>query len=153
MRILFVHEVSWFNKVVFEMHDFPELLSLNGHEVHFLDFDEGEPRAKWRPLTTIETRAHEGSRVAVTTPPRFLPGILGRLLATIIQPRTQYPLVVGKSSKYAKQKISQSLPELSIFHMRCVRLASSHLSSGLSAMYSEMPVSSPHTMKPSGNTA
>ena len=86
MRILFVHEVSWFNKVVFEMHDFPELLSLNGHEVHFLDFDEGEPRAKWRPLTTIETRAHEGSRVAVTTPPRFLPGILGRLLATIIQP-------------------------------------------------------------------
>ena len=68
------------------MHDFPELLSLNGHEVHFLDFDEGEPRAKWRPLTTIETRAHEGSRVAVTTPPRFLPGILGRLLATIIQP-------------------------------------------------------------------
>ena len=86
MRILFVHEVSWFNKVVFEMHDFPELLSLNGHEVHFLDFDEGEPRAKWRTLTTIETRAHEGSRVAVTTPPRFLPGILGRLLATIIQP-------------------------------------------------------------------
>jgi len=86
MRILFVHEVSWFNKVVFEMHDFPELLSLNGHEVHFLDFDEGEPRTKWRPLTTIESRAHEGSRVAVTTPPRFLPGILGRLLATIIQP-------------------------------------------------------------------
>lgn len=68
------------------MHDFPELLSLNSHEVHFLDFDEGEPRTKWRPLTTIETRAHEGSRVAVTTPPRFLPGILGRLLATIIQP-------------------------------------------------------------------
>lgn len=86
MRILFVHEVSWFNKVVFEMHDFPELLSLNGHEVHFLDFDEGTPRTKWRPLTTIETRAHEGSRVTVTTPPRFLPGILGRLLATIIQP-------------------------------------------------------------------
>jgi len=29
------------------MHDFPELLSLNGHEVHFLDFDEGKPRARW----------------------------------------------------------------------------------------------------------
>lgn len=86
MKILFVHEVSWFNKVVFEMHDLPELLSLKGHEVHFLDFDEGEPRTKWRTLTTIETRAHEGSRVAVTTPPRFLPGILGRLLAIIIQP-------------------------------------------------------------------
>ena len=86
MKILFVHEVSWFNKVVFEMHDFPELLSLNGHEVHFLDFDEGKPRARWKSVTTIETRAHEGSKVFVTTPPRFLPGILGRLLATIIQP-------------------------------------------------------------------
>ena len=86
MRILFVHEVSWFNKVVFEMHDFPELLSLNGHEVHFLDFDEGKPRARWKPVTTIETRAHAGSQVSVTTPPKFLPGILGRLLATIIHP-------------------------------------------------------------------
>ena len=86
MKILFVHEVSWFNKVVYEMHDFPELLSLNGHEVHFLDFDEGKPRARWKPVTTIESRAHKGSQVSVTTPPRFLPGILGRLLATLIQP-------------------------------------------------------------------
>ena len=86
MKVIFVHEVSWFNKVVFEMHDFPELLSLRGHEVHFLDFDEGKSRVKRRVLTTIETRAHTGSRVAVTTPPRVLPGILGRLLATIIQP-------------------------------------------------------------------
>ena len=86
MKILFVHEVSWFNKVVFEMHDFPELLSLNGHEVHFLDFDEGKPRARWKPVTTIETRAHAGSQVLVTTPPKFLPGIPGRLLATIIHP-------------------------------------------------------------------
>ena len=86
MKILFVHEVSWFNKVVFEMHDFPELLSLNGLEVHFLDFDEGKPRARWKSVTTIETRAHAGSQVLVTTPPKFLPGILGRLLATIIHP-------------------------------------------------------------------
>ena len=93
MKILFVHEVSWFNKVVYEMHDFPELLSLRGHEVHFLDFDEGEPRARWKSVTTSETRAHEGSVVSVTTPPRFLPGILGRLLATIIQPLVFFQLV------------------------------------------------------------
>ena len=86
MKVLFVHEVSWFKKVVFEMHDFPELLSLRGHEVHFLDFDEGKARTKRRVLTTIETRAHVGSRVSVATPPRILPGILGRLLATIVQP-------------------------------------------------------------------
>ena len=93
MKILFVHEVSWFNKVVYEMHDFPELLSLNGHEVHFLDFDEGKPRARWKSVTTIESRAHKGSQVSVTTPPRFLPGIFGRLLATIIQPLVFIQLV------------------------------------------------------------
>ena len=86
MKILFVHEVSWFNKVVYEMHDFPELLSLNGHQVHFLDFDEGKPRARWKPVTTTESRAHKGSKVSVTTPPRILPGIFGRLLAIFIQP-------------------------------------------------------------------
>ena len=37
MKILFIHEVGWFNKVIYEMHDFPELLSLKGHEVHFKD--------------------------------------------------------------------------------------------------------------------
>jgi len=93
MKILFVHEVSWFSKVVYEIHDFPELLSLRGHEVHFLDFDEGKPRARWKPVTTIESRAHNGSRVSVTTPPRFLPGILGRLLATVIQPLVFIQLV------------------------------------------------------------
>ena len=75
------------------MHDFPELLSLNGHEVHFLDFDEGKPRARWKSVTTIESRAHKGSQVSVTTPPRFLPGIFGRLLATIIQPLVFIQLV------------------------------------------------------------
>jgi glycosyltransferase involved in cell wall biosynthesis len=93
MRILFVHEVSWFNKVVYEMHDFPELLSIKGHEVHFLDFDEGKPRARWKSVTTNETRAHQGSKVSVTTPPRFLPGIFGRLLATFIQPNVFIKLV------------------------------------------------------------
>ena len=86
MRILFVHEVSWFNKVVYEMHDFPELLSLRQHEVHFLDFDEGKPRTRWKTVTTAESRAHLGSQVFVTTPPRILPGIFGRLLAVVIQP-------------------------------------------------------------------
>lgn len=86
MKIVFVHEVSWFNKVVYEMHDFPELLSLRGHQVHFLDYDEGRSRARWKTLTTVESRAHQGSSVWVTTPPRLLPGICGRLLATIIQP-------------------------------------------------------------------
>jgi hypothetical protein len=55
MKILFVHEVSWFSKVVYEMHDFPELLSLNGHEVHFLDFEEDQSRAHFKSVTSIES--------------------------------------------------------------------------------------------------
>lgn len=93
MRILFVHEVSWFKKVVFEMHDFPELLSLRKHDVWFLDFDEGDPRARFRTVSSIESRGHPGSQVTVVTPPRLLPGILGRLLATIIQPLTFIRLI------------------------------------------------------------
>ena len=41
MKILFVHEVSYTNKPIYEMHEFPEYLARNGHEVVFFEFDEG----------------------------------------------------------------------------------------------------------------
>jgi glycosyltransferase involved in cell wall biosynthesis len=40
MKILFVHEVSYNSKVVFEMHELPELLAKSGHDVTFVDFPE-----------------------------------------------------------------------------------------------------------------
>jgi len=40
MRVLFVHEVNYLEKVVFEMHEFPEYLSQRGHLVGFVDFQE-----------------------------------------------------------------------------------------------------------------
>lgn len=86
MKIFFVHEVSWFSKVVFEMHDLPELLSLRGHEVRFLDYDEQAARTNIRVVTSDESRAHAGSQVMVTTPPRLFPGIAGRLAATFVHP-------------------------------------------------------------------
>jgi len=86
MKILFVHEVSWFSKVVYEMHDFPELLSLNGHEVHFLDFEEDQSRAHFKSVTSIESRSHLGSIVSVTSPPHLFSGIFRRLIALVIHP-------------------------------------------------------------------
>ena len=86
MKILFVHEVSWFSKVVYEMHDFPELLSLNGHEVHFLDFEEDQSRAHFKSVTSIESRSHLGSKVSVTSPPHLLSGIFRRLITLVIHP-------------------------------------------------------------------
>src|SRR4030095_9088455 len=40
LRILFIHEVSYIKKVVYEYQLFPELLALRGHTVSVVDFDE-----------------------------------------------------------------------------------------------------------------
>jgi len=86
MKILFVHEVSWFSKVVYEIHDFPELLSLQGHEVHFLEFEEHDSRTHWKSVTSAETRSHAGSKVDVISPPHLFSGILRRIAVVVIQP-------------------------------------------------------------------
>ena len=88
MKILFVHEVSWFSKVVYEIHDFPELLSLSGNDVSFLEFEEHSPGARWKSVESIESRSHSGSTVNVISPPHVFSGLIRRLAATIIQPLT-----------------------------------------------------------------
>jgi glycosyltransferase involved in cell wall biosynthesis len=99
MKILFVHEVSWRKKVVYEIHDFPELLSLRGHNVSFLEYDEDEGELEHHGFGhnqnlmasfSTHSRAHPGSEVRVVTPRRFLPGILGRLLAVVMHPFVIY---------------------------------------------------------------
>ena len=95
MKILFVHEVSWQKKVTYEIHDYPELLQLRGHEVSFIEYDEksvGKLKKSKRAKThiwgteTFCTRAHLGSSVRVLTPWRILPSIFGRLLAVFFHP-------------------------------------------------------------------
>lgn len=86
MKILFVHEVSYRKKVIFEMHEFPELLALKGHDVHFLEFDEG--RRFWDKGSAprqevIQGRVHSDASVNVYSPFQLgIPGI-DRLLATL----------------------------------------------------------------------
>lgn len=99
MKILFVHEVSWRKKVVYEIHDFPELLALRGHDVTFVEYDEDEGKLEhegekldrkiWSS-TSLNSRAHLGSQVRVVTPRRFLPGIFGRLFAIALHPYVIY---------------------------------------------------------------
>jgi len=90
MKFLFVHEVNWREKVVFEIHDIPELLSLAGHEVTFIDFPEfpkADPRNRrfsFKTETALrQSRAHAGSTVDVLTPGGVVPGYLRRFFATI----------------------------------------------------------------------
>jgi glycosyltransferase involved in cell wall biosynthesis len=86
MNILFVHEVSYSKKVIFEMHEFPELLSLKGHEITFLEFDEG--RRFWdKRSRSIEKdvggRVHPNATINLARPLQLgIPG-LDRLLAVL----------------------------------------------------------------------
>ena len=95
MKLLFIHEVSWRKKVVYEIHDFPELLSIQGNEVSFFEYDEEGKELGLNSVqltsgrfrsTSVMSRGHSGSEVRVITPARFLPGIFGRLLAVILHP-------------------------------------------------------------------
>ncbi len=94
-----MHEVSWRKKVVYEIHDFPELLALRGHDVSFLEYDEDEGNLEQRgwksqrkilSTVSLNSRAHPGSQVRVVTPRRFFPGTLGRLFAIGLHPYVIY---------------------------------------------------------------
>jgi glycosyltransferase involved in cell wall biosynthesis len=89
MRFLFVHEVNWREKVTYEVHDIPELLSIAGHEVTFIDFPEfakTDPRNRNFGFRTSrvfsQSRAHQGSKVDVFTPGGVVAGNLRRYFAT-----------------------------------------------------------------------
>jgi glycosyltransferase involved in cell wall biosynthesis len=73
MKILVVHEVSYLRKVIYEIHEFPELLALRGHNVTFLEFDEGA-----RPIDLVTARdrviagrIHPEASIRLLTPHRF----------------------------------------------------------------------------------
>jgi len=75
VNILFVHEVDWFRKVVFEIHSLPELLSSFGHNVFVVDFGSLRDRRHMFDFGTLKTkefknssRAHVGSSVTLIRP-------------------------------------------------------------------------------------
>ena len=86
MKILFIHEVNYRSKVIFEMHEFPELLAIAGHEVHFLEFPEGTGirnasiRTKYN---LISGRAYPEAKINLITPPTIGGGFIDRMLASI----------------------------------------------------------------------
>ncbi len=90
MRILFIHEVNWQQKVTFEIHELPELLSCRGHLVDFVDFPEGEVRRGLRALidtrtdvSTVVGRTISGSSVRVITPGRVFVPPFDRFFASV----------------------------------------------------------------------
>ena len=75
MNILFVHEIDWLNKVVFEIHSLPELLSSFGHNVFVVDFGSLRDRRHMFDFGTLKTmefkdvsRAHVGLWITLIRP-------------------------------------------------------------------------------------
>jgi glycosyltransferase involved in cell wall biosynthesis len=84
VRILFLHEVNYLTKPIFEMHEFPEHLARLGHEVGFVHFPEGFSQSQIREIgrrKKIAGRVVDGVEIDLFTPWTFGGGLLGRLFA------------------------------------------------------------------------
>ena len=86
MRILFLHEVNYLTKPIFEMHEFPEHLAALGHEVGFVQFPEGLSRAELANTPTrqaIPGRVLDDVSLTLFTPKTLSGGLSGRLLTVL----------------------------------------------------------------------
>lgn len=96
MKLLFIHEVNYKTKVIFEMHEFPELMALKGHQVDFLHFPEG---VGWKGarLTSksesISGRVYQNARLRLITPPNFGGNFIDRLFSALYSIPTLFRLI------------------------------------------------------------
>jgi len=84
LNILFVHEVNYLTKPIFEMHEFPELLASRGHKVSFIHFAEGYKfwKSKRSPqLQAISGRVHKDTKINLLTPFQLGVPALDRIFA------------------------------------------------------------------------
>src|SRR4030067_1686198 len=65
MNILFVHEVDWLKKVVFEIHNLAECLSVLGHKVYAIDYENTWRRDGFLKLLSFRTTEVGGVSRAV----------------------------------------------------------------------------------------
>ena len=75
MNVLFIHEVDWINKVVFDIHSLSEALSLLGHQVFAIDYENTWSKKGFFDLGTLKTnefdviaRALPGASVCLRRP-------------------------------------------------------------------------------------
>src|SRR4051794_38191495 len=85
MKLLFIHEVNYASKVIFEMHEFPELLARRGHAVTFFHYPEGGGSRSMRTSRReIVGRAYSDATLTLVTPPTLGGGPLERLAAPLL---------------------------------------------------------------------
>lgn len=87
MRILFIHEVGYLEKPIFEMHEFPEHLAAMGHEVAFADFPEtGNIETAPNFGVVVQGRVLRGSSLMLYSHRARFSGIVARLIAVLTFP-------------------------------------------------------------------
>lgn len=80
-----VHEVDYLEKVIYEIHEFPEMLAAAGHDVTFFQFQEGAMRNKKNLFRerVISGRVHTESKITLVGPHQFGIPAIDRLWATV----------------------------------------------------------------------
>jgi len=60
MKILIVHEVNYLKKIIYEFQILPEILSMLGHEVTIIDYDDTWKTSSNGEASGLRTRVHRG---------------------------------------------------------------------------------------------
>lgn len=82
MNILFIHEIDWVKKVIYEPHHFSELLSIRGHNVFAIDCPEPQSDIVQGLSTQVLEnyhRVYENASITLIRPPSLLIKGLNRL--------------------------------------------------------------------------
>ena len=101
LNLLFIHEIEYETKVVYEVHEFPEQLIARGHRVTFIDFPETSSSSnfsKKRRDRVISGRVIKDAKLRLLSPIVLGIPLVDRLLATL----TFIPLLIGllRAQKY-----------------------------------------------------
>ena len=90
MNVLFVHEVDWVKKPVYDLHFVAEGLSLRGHHVYAIDYEDSWKRSSFFDFGSLKTRefkgvsrAFPGASVDVRRPGFVKIPVLSRISAAI----------------------------------------------------------------------
>ena len=95
LNLLFIHEIEYQTKVVYEVHEFPEQLNARGHRVTFIEFPETRKTANFAKVQrdrVVEGRVIGASRLRLLSPLVLGFQAIDRLLATM----TFIPLLIGQ---------------------------------------------------------
>jgi glycosyltransferase involved in cell wall biosynthesis len=90
MKILIVHEVNYLKKIIYEFQILPEILSMLGHEVTIIDYDDTWKTSANGEASGLRTRVHRqvhrayaGASVTVLRPGMIRLPVISRISAAV----------------------------------------------------------------------